>query len=95
MRASAVDWQGLSSEGFAMRRRQLLAGTCGLLLLGLLAGLCVWSLALPRPGITRENYERIREGMTIEEVEAVLGKHHYRLKPINPLALPNCPFLEC
>jgi hypothetical protein len=35
--------------------------------------LCVW-LALPPPhGVTRDNYDRIEPGMTLAEVEAVLG----------------------
>jgi len=28
----------------------------------------------PRKGVTRANYERVKEGMTLEEVEAILGK---------------------
>jgi hypothetical protein len=56
-----------------MRRRRLLlgAGLLGLLRLG---AVLTW-LLVPRPGagITRGNVERIREGMTEGEVEAVLG----------------------
>lgn len=48
-----------------------------LLLFGLLAGLialgaCVW-LLWPRTAITRENAAKIREGMTLAEVQAILG----------------------
>jgi hypothetical protein len=41
-------------------------------LLGLATGPVVL-LMPPRPGITRENYERLRAAMTLAEVEAVLG----------------------
>jgi hypothetical protein len=36
------------------------------------AGLFVW-LQVPRPGMTKANYERIRLGMTLAEVEGILG----------------------
>ena len=52
-----------------MGRRRLLGA---LALVGLAAGLVVW-LMPPRPGITRDNYERLRAAMTLAEVEAVLG----------------------
>jgi hypothetical protein len=57
-----------------MRRRQLLLGAVVLALPGLaVAGL---PLLIPRhgPGITRDNYERIREGMTLSEVESLMGE---------------------
>jgi hypothetical protein len=51
------------------RRRVLLFG----LLAGLLAlGAGVW-LLWPRTAITRENAAKIRDGMTLTEVEAILG----------------------
>jgi hypothetical protein len=51
------------------RRRLLVFG----LLAGLLAlGAGVW-LLWPRTAITRENAARIRPGMTLEEVETILG----------------------
>jgi hypothetical protein len=52
------------------RRRLLLVGLAAVVLLG--CGLFAW-LQLPRPGVTRANYERIQEGMTPEEVKAILG----------------------
>ena len=55
-----------------MRRRRLLLGAGALALLGL-AGLVTWD-AVPRPGVTRANGERIQEGMTEEQVVAILGR---------------------
>jgi hypothetical protein len=43
-----------------------------LLLLGVAGGVLIW-LTYPKPGVTRANYMRIREGMTLREVEALLG----------------------
>ena len=62
-----------------MRRRRLLLGS------GMVGLLCVpWLIVIwdapPRPGITRRNYERIREGMTFAEVEAILGPEGYQTK---------------
>src|SRR5262245_28274950 len=37
----------------------------------------------PRPGVTKANFERIRVGMTLEEVQAVLG-------PASPNGLGVC-----
>jgi hypothetical protein len=56
-----------------MRRRRLLLGAVVLALLGVAGALL--PLMLPRrgAGITRANYEQIREGMTLDEVEAILG----------------------
>jgi hypothetical protein len=56
--------------GFAMPRRRLLLGAGALALLGLAAW--TWLLVPPDP-ISPEGAARIREGMTIEEVEGVLG----------------------
>jgi hypothetical protein len=55
------------------RRRLLLLGVAALALLGLAA--LLFALFVPRPGagITRENFERIRTGMTEREVEGILG----------------------
>src|ERR1035438_7357980 len=35
--------------------------------------LAVLALLPPRPGVTKENYDRIAIGMTYDEVEAILG----------------------
>jgi hypothetical protein len=54
-----------------LRRRRLpLVGLGAVALLA--GGLFAW-LGLPRPGVTRANYERIQEGMTLPEVESILG----------------------
>ena len=58
-----------------MRRRRLLQGAGVLALLGLAAGLVVWS-AHPRPRVTAENFRRLRLGMTRPQVERILGPPH-------------------
>jgi hypothetical protein len=35
----------------------------------------------PRPGVTKANFERIRKGMTVEEVKEVFGETHFRIGP--------------
>lgn len=52
------------------KRRFLLLGMAGIACLVLLG--MVWLLKF-RPGITQSNCERIREGMTLQEVQSVLG----------------------
>jgi hypothetical protein len=55
-----------------MRKRMVLAFG---LVLGLgLASLVAWHLLPPRPGVTPENFHRLRLGMTEPEVEAILGE---------------------
>jgi hypothetical protein len=49
--------------------------TLGLLLGLSLVGLVVWHLLPPRPGVTPENFHRLRVGMREQEVEAILGEH--------------------
>jgi hypothetical protein len=57
-----------------MLRHRVLVGAGVLALLGAVAGLWVaTSFPSPGPGITEENYGRIREGMSREDVEAILG----------------------
>ena len=53
-----------------MRRRKLLVALAGLAVVVAAGMVMVW----PRPErITRENFDRIREGMSRAEVEAILG----------------------
>jgi hypothetical protein len=56
-----------------MRRRRLLLGAGLLALFGAAAFLLTVVVQRPGSRITRENYERIDNGMTEEEVNAVLG----------------------
>jgi hypothetical protein len=57
-----------------MRRRKLRWAVAGLAALLLVAGAFVfWPRALPPSRITRENFHRIRVGMSRAEVEAILG----------------------
>jgi hypothetical protein len=53
-----------------MRRRKLLAAVVGLAVLVAVGVFALW----PQAGrVTRENYQRIRIGMTLAEVETILG----------------------
>jgi hypothetical protein len=52
------------------RRRRLLLGAGVLAAAGLLGA---YGLMPPKPGVTRANCERIREGMTVPQVEHLLG----------------------
>ena len=54
-----------------MSRRVFLLGL-GLALVALALAFTDWVLSL-QPGVTEANAKRIREGMTIEEVQAILG----------------------
>ncbi len=57
-----------------MCRRKLLILTSGLALLGVAGvGLLDW-ITSPAPGVTWENFRRLREGMTLEHAETLLGK---------------------
>jgi hypothetical protein len=55
-----------------MRRRRLLLVGLGAVVLPA-CGLFVWVMS-PTPGVSRENFLRIRKGMTLSEVEAILGE---------------------
>src|SRR5580704_4627317 len=67
--SATVPTRASLSRRCAMRRRRLLLGTVVMLAAGLLAA---W-LDYAGAGITLENYERIQTGMTLEDVQAVLG----------------------
>ena len=54
------------------RRRRLLLFGLGAAA-AVLAGGVFLRAQLPRPGVTVANYQRIRDGMTVAEVEAILG----------------------
>src|SRR5262249_29487410 len=61
-----------------MGRRRLLIG-CGAAILLAVAGFAfVHWLTTPPPGVTLENFRRLRQGMTISEVEALLGEPYQR-----------------
>jgi hypothetical protein len=53
-----------------MGRRRLLPAAVAL---AVIAGAVIAWPRLPRPGVTRANYERIRGGMTRAEVEGIFG----------------------
>jgi hypothetical protein len=55
-----------------MRRRKLLVALAGLAVVGILASVLV-PLRVRTPRITEAQVEMIRVGMTLDEVEAVLG----------------------
>jgi hypothetical protein len=56
-----------------MSRRVYLLGV-GLALVALALAFTDWALSL-RPGVTESNVRRIRPGMTLEQVESILGSH--------------------
>jgi hypothetical protein len=65
-----------------MSRRVYLLGV-GLALVALALAFTDWALSL-RPGITAANIKRIRPGMTVTEVEALLGQRGGRYFPEDP-----------
>lgn len=56
-----------------MSRRRLLLGVGAVALLGLAGFLLLW-LTSPTPGVTWENFRRLRKGMPTRHVEALLGE---------------------
>ena len=57
-----------------MSRRRLLLGAGPVALLGMAGvALLLW-LTRPTPGVTWENFRCLREGMSVRDVEALLGK---------------------
>jgi hypothetical protein len=60
-------------ESLSMRRRRLLlvVGAVALLVTGL--ALFLWLMG-PTPGVTWENFHRLREGMSVIDVQALLGQ---------------------
>jgi hypothetical protein len=53
------------------KKRWLLVATCLASLIGL--PIVVTALLPPAPGVTQANFDRIEDGMTTAEVEAILG----------------------
>ena len=62
-----------------MRRRRLLFGVGALALLGVGFALLTW-LSTPTPGVTWENFRHLRRGMSVGDVEAVLGEPNQAFK---------------
>ena len=58
-----------------MRRRRLLLGVSAVVLLVAGFALFVW-LTRPTPGVTWENFRRLHIGMSVKEVERLLGEPH-------------------
>src|SRR5690349_19624110 len=69
-----------------MRRRRLLLGVGMLALLGLAGWFMLAHPLHPRPVITKANFDRIEEGMTAKQVEAILGPEGYHTK--RPVVIP-------
>ena len=57
-----------------MRRRRLLLGVGALTLLGVVGFALLTCLSSPTPGVTWENFRRLRVGMSLEDAEALLGQ---------------------
>jgi hypothetical protein len=53
----------------------------GLALVALALAFTDWALSL-QPGVTEANAKRIRLGMTLQEVEALLGSPNYLIPPV-------------
>ncbi len=57
-----------------MSRQVYLLGV-GLALVAIALGFTDWALSL-QPGVTERNVNRVRDGMSVPEVEALMGKPH-------------------
>jgi hypothetical protein len=68
---SDLGWAGDITEGLPMPRFIYLLGV-GLALIGLALAVTAWVIG-PTPGVTEANSRRIQEGMTMKEVEVILG----------------------
>jgi hypothetical protein len=74
-RTRGLHWRAIIPPGCcAMRRRWLLLGLAGMLALPGFAGMLTLLQPTPEPGVSRENVLRLREGMTRERVESILGQ---------------------
>jgi hypothetical protein len=56
-----------------MRRSRLMWALCSLLLLALLANMAMWGASVRSTTLTKENFDMIQIGMTVEEVDLILG----------------------
>jgi hypothetical protein len=64
------------------RRSILLAAAASLLVASPIAA--VWWALTPEPGVTLENFRRLHDGMTLEEIETIMGKPSDRCEiPMN------------
>jgi hypothetical protein len=57
-----------------MTRKNRCILVAGLLAVGVCLTLAVLVLLPPRPGVTKANYDRIEEGMSLAEINAILGR---------------------
>jgi hypothetical protein len=66
---------GFTCEDFGVsrRRRRWFAAGIGVLLLATLGFVSFVCLTTPPPGVTLENFRRLREGMSKQEVASILG----------------------
>ncbi len=79
-----------------MRWRRLLLVVGAVALLGL-AGLFLFLwLTSPTPGVTWNNFRRMRVGMSAKDVEALLGDpydaHEFMLDGLDPLPVAKCKY---
>ena len=59
-----------------MSRRRLLSGFVAVALLGVAGFALLTWLMKPTPGVTWENFRRLRSGMSARDVTALLGERH-------------------